>query len=135
MFKYSDKVLDHFRNPRNLGEIKNPDGQATVRNPICGDVMEMTIKIDQNKEGEEIVEEIKFKTLGCGAAVATSSMGTTMIKGKTLEEALELTNEEVAQALGGLPATKLHCSNLAVEAIHQAIADYRKKKKKKRKKA
>lgn len=128
MFEYNQKVLDHFRNPRNLGEIKNPDGKATVGNPKCGDIMEMMIKVGENKKGEEIVEDVKFKTLGCGAAVASSSMGTTMVKGKTLEEASRLTNQQVAEALGGLPPIKLHCSNLAADAIRKAIGDYKKKK-------
>ena len=127
MFEYNEKVLKHFRNPRNMGGIKNPDGQAMVGNPICGDIMQMTIRVGRNKKGEEIIKDVKFKTLGCGAAVASSSMGTIMAKGKTLEEAMRLTNKQVEEALGGLPPTKLHCSNLAAEAIHKAIEDYKKK--------
>ena len=127
MFEYNEKVLKHFRNPKNMGEIKNPDGKAIVGNPVCGDIMQMTIKVGRNRKGEEIIGDIKFKTLGCGAAVASSSMGTIMAKGKTLEEAMRLTNKQVEEALGGLPPTKLHCSNLAAEAIHKAIEDYKKK--------
>ena len=133
MFEYTPKVLQHFRDPRNMGDLKHPDGVATVGNPSCGDIMKMMIKVGQNDAGEEMIEEIKFKTLGCGAAVASSSMGTTMVKGKTLKEALKLTNQQVAQALGGLPPTKIHCSNLAAEAIAQAIQDYQQKKKKEKK--
>lgn len=125
MFKYNEKVLQHFRNPQNMGEIKNPDGRAMVGNPVCGDVMEMTIKVGKNKKGEEIIRDIKFRTLGCGAAIASSSMATVMVKGKTLEQAMQLSNRQVERALGGLPPTKLHCSNLAVEAIRKAIEDYR----------
>lgn len=128
MFEYNEKVLQHFRNPYNMGEIKNPDGEALVGNPACGDIMKMMIKVGKNKRGEEIIEDIKFKTLGCGAAVASSSMGTTLVKGKTLEEAMKLTNRQVERALGGLPPTKLHCSNLAAEAIHGAIEDYKKRR-------
>lgn len=127
MFEYNETVLEHFRNPQNVGEIKNPDGKAVVGNPVCGDIMQMTVKVGKNKSGEKIIEDVKFKTLGCGAAVASSSMGTVMVKGKTLEEAIRLTNREVEEALGGLPPTKLHCSNLAAEAIHKAIEDYKKK--------
>lgn len=128
MFEYNEKVLKHFRDPHNMGEIKKPDGKATVGNPQCGDIMQMTIKVGKNKKGEEIIKDIKFKALGCGAAIATSSVGTTMVKGKTLERALELSNEQVVEALGGLPATKIHCSNLAAEAVRKAIEDYKKKK-------
>lgn len=127
MFEYNEKVLEHFRNPQNVGEIKSPDGKAIVGNPICGDIMQMTVKVGKNKKGEEIIEDIKFKTLGCGAAMASSSMGTVMVKGKTLKEALQLTNEQVNKELGGLPLTKLHCSNLAAEAIGKAIEDYQNK--------
>lgn len=127
MFEYNEKVLEHFRNPQNIGEIKNSDGKAIVGNPVCGDIMQMTIKVGKNKKGEEIIEDIKFKTLGCGAAVASSSIGTVMVKGKTLKEALLLTNEQVNKELGGLPSTKLHCSNLAAEAICKAIEDYQNK--------
>ena len=129
---YSEKVLDHFRNPRNMGEIKDADGVATVGNPVCGDIMRMFIKIGErtnNKhQREEYIEDVKFQTLGCGAAISTSSMVTTMIKGKSLSEALKITNKAVAEALGGLPPVKMHCSVLAEEAIQKAIEDYQKKK-------
>jgi nitrogen fixation NifU-like protein len=119
---YSEKVLDHFTNPRNVGEIENADGVGTVGNAKCGDIMQMFLKI----EGDVIVD-CKFKTFGCGAAIATSSMATEMIKGKTVEEALKLTNKAVVEALEGLPAVKVHCSVLAEEAVKAAIADYYKK--------
>lgn len=130
---YSQKVLDHFHHPRNMGEMKNPDGVATVGNPVCGDVMRMYLKISKRKSQnskleEEYIKEIKFQTLGCGAAIATSSMATEMIKGKSLRQALKLTNQAVAEALGGLPPVKMHCSVLAAEAAQKAIEDYRKKK-------
>lgn len=126
MDSYSDLVLDHFRNPRNMGEISDPSGVGQVGNPVCGDVMKMYIKVGQ-KEGQEYIEDVKFQTLGCGAAVATSSMATEMIKGKSLTEALAITNQKVAEALGGLPPVKMHCSNLAADAVAAAIEDYRKK--------
>lgn len=116
---YNDKVMDHFFNPRNVGELENPDGVGQVGNPVCGDVMRITLRITDNK-----IEDIKFKTFGCGAAIATSSMVTEMVKGLTLEEALQVSNKQVAKALGGLPPKKLHCSNLAAEAVHAAIQDY-----------
>ncbi len=119
---YNDKVMDHFFNPRNVGELENPDGIGQVGNPVCGDVMRVTLQITDNK-----IEDIKFKTFGCGAAIATSSMVTEMVKGLTLEEALQVSNKQVAEALGGLPPQKLHCSNLAAEAVHAAIQDYYKK--------
>lgn len=128
---YSEKVLDHFRNPRNMGEIKDADGVATVGNPTCGDIMRMFIKIGRKgeKAGEqEYIEDVKFQTLGCGAAIATSSIATEMIKGKTLDQALKITNKAVAEALGGLPPVKMHCSVLAEEAIQKAVEDYQKKK-------
>lgn len=121
---YSEKVLDHFFHPRNMGEIKNPDGQASVGNPVCGDVMKFFVKITKNDQGKEIIEDIKFQTLGCGAAIATSSMATEMIKGKPISEALELTNKAIAEALGGLPPVKMHCSVLAAEGIKKAIEEY-----------
>jgi nitrogen fixation protein NifU and related proteins len=121
MEQYSEKVMDHFLNPRNVGEIKDADGVGEVGNPRCGDIMKMYIKVKDNK-----ITDIKFLTFGCGAAVATSSMVTEMVKGKTLEEALEITNREVAQALDGLPPVKMHCSNLAEQAIKEAIDNYRK---------
>jgi len=124
---YSDKVMDHFLHPRNMGEIKNPDGVATVGNPQCGDVMQMFLKIEK-KDGKEYVKEAKFQTLGCGAAISTSSIATEMIKGKPLAEAEKLTNKAVMEALGGLPKAKIHCSVLAAEAVKKAIADYESKK-------
>ena len=119
---YSEKVMDHFNNPRNVGEIADASGIGTVGNPICGDVMKMYLKIEK-----DTIVDAKFKTFGCGAAVATSSMVTEMVKGKTIEQALQVTNKAVAEALGGLPAIKMHCSVLAEEGIHKAINDYRKK--------
>jgi nitrogen fixation NifU-like protein len=119
---YSEKVLDHFRNPRNVGEIEDPDGVGTVGNPVCGDVMSIYIKVNDDK-----IADIKFRTFGCGAAIATTSMTTELAKGKTLDEAMEITREEVAEKLGGLPPVKMHCSNLAADALHDAIEDYRKK--------
>ena len=120
---YSEKVLDHFRNPRNVGEIEDPDGVGTVGNPVCGDVMSIYIKVNDDK-----IADIKFKTFGCGAAIATTSMTTELAKGKTLDEAMEITRQDVADELGGLPPVKMHCSNLAADALHEAIEDYRKKK-------
>lgn len=125
--KYSKKVIDHFTKPHNQGVIKNADGIGIVGNPKCGDVMRMYIKVSKNKEGVEIVKDIKFETLGCGAAISTSSMATDLVKGKTLAEAQKITNKQVAEELGGLPNIKMHCSNLAAEAIHKAIDNYQKK--------
>ena len=116
---YSEKVLDHFSNPRNVGEIENADGVGEVGNAICGDIMKMYIKVDDG-----IISDVKFKTFGCGAAVATSSMATELIKGKSIDDALKLTNKAVVEALDGLPAVKLHCSVLAEQAIKSALADY-----------
>ncbi|HHY18054.1 MAG TPA: Fe-S cluster assembly scaffold protein NifU [Firmicutes bacterium] len=116
---YNDKVMDHFFNPRNVGEIENPDGTGQVGNPVCGDVMRITLRIKDNR-----IEDIKFRTFGCGAAIATSSMVTELVKGLTLEEAQEISNKAVAEALGGLPPQKLHCSNLAADAVSAAIQDY-----------
>lgn len=121
---YSEKVMDHFSNPRNVGEIDNADGVGEVGNATCGDIMRIYLKINDN-----IIEDVKFKTFGCGAAVATSSMVTEMVKGKTLEEALEISNKQVAEALDGLPPAKMHCSNLAADALHEAIKDYQAKQK------
>ena len=118
--QYSETVMDHFRNPRNVGEIENPDGVGEVGNPKCGDIMKIFIKVEDNK-----IKDIKFMTFGCGSAIASSSMASEMIKGKTLEEAWSLTNKAVADALEGLPPVKMHCSVLAEEAIHKAINDYR----------
>jgi len=123
---YSEKVLDHFYHPRNVGEIPNPDGEATVGNPVCGDIMKFTLRIAK-KGNQEVIEDVKFKTLGCGAAVATSSIATEMIKGKPLNKASQLTNKAVAEALGGLPPVKMHCSVLAEEAVKKAVENYRNK--------
>jgi nitrogen fixation NifU-like protein len=120
---YTDKVLDHFRNPRNMGEIPDADGVGTVGNPVCGDVMTIYIKVKDNR-----LEDVKFKTFGCGAAIATSSMITELAKGKTLDEAMKITRGDVADNLGGLPPVKMHCSNLAADGLHAAIQDYLKKK-------
>ena len=117
---YTELVMDHFSNPRNVGEVEDADGVGQVGNPVCGDVMRMTIKVD---DGDHI-SDIKFKTFGCGAAVATSSMVTEMVMGRTLAEAAEISNRTVAEALGGLPPQKMHCSNLAADAVHLAIEDY-----------
>jgi len=124
--QYSTKVLDHFTKPRNQGKLEDTNAQATVGNPKCGDIMKMYLKIDKNKKGEEIIKDVKFQTLGCGAAIATSSMATEMVKGKTLEEALKITNQKVAKELNGLPPAKLHCSNLAADAVRKAIKNYQK---------
>ncbi|MCX5781516.1 MAG: Fe-S cluster assembly scaffold protein NifU [Elusimicrobia bacterium] len=121
---YSEKVMEHFQNPRNVGEIKDADGIGTVGNPVCGDLMTFYIKVKDNK-----LEDVKFKTFGCGAAIAVSSMVSEMAKGKTIEEALKITNASVAQELGGLPPNKMHCSNLGADALHKAIEDYLNKKK------
>jgi nitrogen fixation NifU-like protein len=125
---YSEKVLDHFQHPRNVGEIKDADGVGTVGNPVCGDVMRLFIKVGK-KDSQEIIEDAKFQTLGCGAAISTSSIATELIKGKPLAEALELTNQAITEALGGLPPVKRHCSVLAADAVKKAIADYESKKK------
>lgn len=121
--EYTDIVMEHFRNPRNVGEIENPDGVGEVGNPICGDMMKITIKVEDDR-----IKDIKFVTFGCGAAIAVSSMVTEMAKGKTLEEALKITNMDVAKALGGLPKNKLHCSNLGADALKKAILDYYERK-------
>ncbi len=123
---YSEKVMDHFSNPRNVGEIDNADGVGTVGNPVCGDIMKLSIKI----EGD-VIKDVKFKTFGCGAAIATSSMVTELVKGKSLSEAEAISNTTVAEALDGLPPVKQHCSNLAADALHAAIEDYKKKMEKK----
>lgn len=116
--------MDHFRNPRNVGEIPDADGVGTVGNPVCGDMMTMYIKVKENR-----IADIKFKTFGCGAAVATSSMITELAKGQSLDEAIKITRKDVADRLGGLPPIKMHCSNLAADALHEAIKDYLTKKK------
>ncbi|MEW6009758.1 Fe-S cluster assembly scaffold protein NifU [Methanobacterium alkalithermotolerans] len=123
---YTEKVMDHFSNPRNVGEIPDADGEGTVGNPTCGDLMTIYIKVKDN-----VIEDIKFKTFGCGAAIATSSMVTEMAMGKTIEEALKITRDDVADALEGLPPVKMHCSNLAADALEAAIEDYKKKQKEK----
>ncbi len=120
---YSDKVMDHFMHPRNMGEIENPSGVGEVGNPACGDVMRLYLKIEDDK-----IVDAKFKTFGCGAAIASSSMTTEMIKGKSIDEALQLSNQAVSEALGGLPPAKQHCSVLAEEALQAALEDYKKKK-------
>lgn len=120
---YTEKVLDHFRNPRNMGKMENPDGVGKVGNPTCGDVMVIYIKVKDEK-----IFDIKFQTYGCTAAISSSSIATELVKGKTLDEALKLTRDDVAKELGGLPALKMHCSNLAADALKAAIEDYRKKK-------
>ena len=123
---YSEKVMDHFTNPRNVGELENPDGVGEVGNAKCGDIMRIYLDIKG-----DVIKDVKFKTFGCGAAVATSSMVTEMVKGKTIDEAMVISNAAVAEALGGLPATKMHCSNLAADALHAAIENYHDKQTKK----
>jgi nitrogen fixation NifU-like protein len=120
---YSAKVMEHFKNPRNMGEIPDADGIGTVGNPVCGDMMTIYIKVKDDR-----LSDIKFKTFGCGAAIATSSMITELARGKTLKEALEITRKDVADSLDGLPSIKMHCSNLAADGLHAAIEDYLKKK-------
>jgi nitrogen fixation NifU-like protein len=120
---YSDKVMDHFKNPRNMGEIPDADGVGTVGNPVCGDLMTVYIRVKDKR-----LEDIKFKTFGCGAAIATSSMVTELAKGKTMDEGLKITRKDVADSLGGLPSQKMHCSNLAADALHAAINNYLKKR-------
>ena len=124
MALYSDKVMDHFRNLRNVGVLEDANGVGEVGNPVCGDIMKMYLKIND----DEIIEDVKFETFGCGSAIASSSMATELIKGKSVEEALSLTNKAVAEALDGLPAHKMHCSVLAEEAIKSAIDDYNNRK-------
>ena len=121
---YSEKVLDHFQNPRNVGEIRDADGVGEVGNPVCGDMMTFYIRVKNN-----VIEDVKFKTFGCGAAIAVSSMVSEMAKGKTIEEALKITPKSVADMLEGLPKNKFHCSNLGAQALHKAIEDYRNKQK------
>jgi nitrogen fixation NifU-like protein len=123
---YSKKVMEHFMNPRNVGVIENPDGYGKVGNPVCGDVMEIFIKVK-----DDIITDIKFRTFGCGSAIATSSMVTELAKGKHVDEAVKITRGDVASELDGLPAQKMHCSNLAADALHEAIKDYKNKKQKK----
>lgn len=138
---YSSKVIDHFTHPRNLGKMKNPDAVGEAGNPVCGDLMTIYLKIGKKSarggsavggktggKSQEFIKDIKFETLGCAAAIATSSMVTQLAKGKTLDDALKITRMQVADELGSLPPIKMHCSNLAAEALHKAIAEYRKKK-------
>ncbi len=125
---YSEKVMEHFRNPRNMGEMKDADSVGEVGNPVCGDLMYIYIKVKE-KDGQDIIDDISFQTFGCAAAIATSSMVTELAKGKTLDEALEITRGDVADSLDGLPPIKLHCSNLAADGLHDAIKKYRDKKK------
>jgi len=127
MVSYNEKVMQHFMNPHNVGEIENADGVGQVGNPVCGDMMTFNIKVKDN-----IIEDVKFKTFGCGAAIAVSSMVSDIAKGKTIEEALKITNKDVANELGGLPKNKMHCSNLGADALHSAIRDYQKKIKNKK---
>lgn len=122
MEPYNEKVIEHYSNPRNVGEIKEASGIGEVGNPVCGDIMKMYLKIENN-----VITDVKFKTFGCGAAIASSSISTEMVKGKTIEEALKLTNKQVVNELGGLPPVKLHCSVLAEQAIKSAIANYLRK--------
>lgn len=117
---YSKKVMDHFSNPRNVGEVEEPSGEGTVGNPACGDIMKLTIKVEDEK-----ITDVKFKTFGCGAAIATSSMVTELVKGKNLDDAESISNDSVAEALDGLPPVKMHCSNLAADALHAAIENYK----------
>ncbi|MCX6747307.1 MAG: iron-sulfur cluster assembly scaffold protein [Candidatus Pacearchaeota archaeon] len=124
---YSKKVMQNFLHPKNLGEMKNPDGIGKIGNPVCGDMMWLYIKVEKNKKGKEIIKDIKFRTFGCAAAIATSSMITQLAKGKTLEKAKKITRDDVAESLKGLPPIKMHCSNLASEALKSAIKDYNKK--------
>lgn len=120
MALYNDTVMEHFMNPRNVGEIENPDGKGVYGSPVCGDMMQVTLKIDDN----EVIQDAKFKTFGCGSAIASSSMATEMIIGMSVEDALEVSNEKIVEELGGLPAVKIHCSMLAEHAIKNAIYDY-----------
>ena len=122
---YSEKVMEHFRNPRNVGEMENPDGVGKVGNPVCGDIMELSIKVVDG-----VITDAKFRTFGCGAAIATSSMVTELVKGKTIEEAVRISNKAVAAALGGLPPVKMHCSVLAEQALRSAIQDYQERQEK-----
>ena len=124
---YSDEVIKHFRNPSNMGKMSSPDGTGEVGNPVCGDMMNIDIRVSQNKKKQEIIKDIKFETLGCVAAIATSSMITEMAKGKTLDEALKIKYSDVAESLGSLPPIKQHCADLAVKGLKAAIEDYRKK--------
>lgn len=125
---YSKRVMQIFRHPKNMGEMKNPDGIGKVGNPICGDVMWIFIRVRQDKSGKDIIKDIKVKTMGCVAAIATSSQITEMAKGKTLEEAMKISNKDIVKLVQGLPPQKVHCSVLAADALHRAIEDYRKRR-------
>lgn len=125
MPEYSEQVMEHFQKPRNIGEIEDPDGVGEVGNPVCGDMMKFTIKVNNG-----VIEDVKYLTFGCGAAIAVSSMVSEMAMGKTLDEAMKITNKQVAEKLGGLPGNKMHCSNLGADALHKAIEDYLEKQKK-----
>jgi nitrogen fixation NifU-like protein len=127
---YSDKVMDHFKNPRNMGEMKDADSVSEIGNPVCGDLIYIYIKVGE-KNGKEFIKDISFQTYGCTAAIATSSMITELAKGKTLDEAMKITREDVAESLDGLPPIKMHCSNLAADGLHIAIENYRLHNKKK----
>jgi nitrogen fixation NifU-like protein len=124
---YTKEVLKHLKSPKNMGKIKNPSGEGMVGNRVCGDIMKMYLKITKNEKGEEIISDIKFQTLGCGAAIATSSVLTTLAKGKTVSDALKITKDDIIKALGGLPAIKVHCSILADEALKKAVENYQSK--------
>ncbi|MCC7570816.1 iron-sulfur cluster assembly scaffold protein [Candidatus Micrarchaeota archaeon] len=128
---YSPQVLDHFRNPRNFGSLEKASGVGTVGNAVCGDVMKLYLIIEEDKEGKEIIKDIKFETFGCAAAIATSSMITQLVVGKTIKEALQIKNKDIAAELGQLPLSKMHCSVLAANALAEAVRDYREKKNKK----
>lgn len=128
---YSNKVMDLFQHPKNMGEMKDPDGIGKIGNPVCGDVMEVYIKVGKDKSGKEYIKDIRVKTFGCVAAIATSSMVTEMAKGKTLEEAERISNKDIVEVVDGLPPQKVHCSVLAADALRKAIEDYRKKAKRK----
>jgi nitrogen fixation protein NifU and related proteins len=123
--QYTEILMDHFKNPRNQGEIKNPDGIGEVGNPVCGDMMKIYIKIKKNNQNEEVIDDVKFQTLGCGAAIASSSMLTEMAKGLKVDEALKISREQIAEKLGGMPKEKVHCSVLAAEGLKKAVANYR----------
>ena len=127
---YSKKVIEHFTNPKNMGEIKNPSGVGTVGNPVCGDIMKLYIKVRKIKKDKDYISNIKFQTLGCGAAIATSSIVTELIKGKTIKDALKISKEKITKELGGLPSQKLHCSLLVERAFKKAVEDYKKRSKK-----
>lgn len=127
--KYSQKVIEHFTHPHNQGELKNPSGVGMVGNPVCGDLMKIYIKVKKDRRKGEFIQDIKFETLGCASAIATSSMITDLAKGKSIKDALKINRNDVAEHLEGLPPIKMHCSNLADEALHAAIKDYEKKKK------